>query len=257
MTTSAATAARRGRPVLTLLRTELRLFAREPAFLFWVLAAPTVLLVILGSIPSFREPSADLGGLRTVDVYVPVAVLFALITAGLQAVPPVLAGYRERGILRRLSTTPVRPGALLAAQLALNGAAGLGSALLVIAVGRLAFGVALPGNLPGYALALLLATAGSLALGATVCAVSRTQKIAQGIGSAVYFPSMFTSGIWLPVQMMPDTLRGIVEFTPLGAATRALSAAASGAWPAWTALGTMALWAVLLTGSAVRWFRWE
>ncbi len=256
MTTMTA-AAPRSRPAAALLRTELRLFAREPAFLFWVLAAPTVLLVILGSIPSFREPSADLGGLRTIDLYVPIAVLFALITAGLQALPPVLAGYRERGILRRLSTTPVRPGALLAAQLVLNGAAGLGSALLVIAVGRLAFGVALPGNLPGYALALLLATAGSLALGATVCAVSRTQKIAQGIGSAAYFPSMFTSGVWLPVRMMPDTLREIVEFTPLGAASRALGEAASGAWPAWSALGAMALWTVLLTGAAVRRFRWE
>lgn len=257
MTPPTAHAAPRSRPALTLLRTELRLFAREPGALFWVMIAPTLLLVILGSIPSFREPGADFGGARVIDYYVPVAVLFAMITAGLQAMPPALTGYRENGILRRLSTTPVRPRALLGAQLALNGVASLVSALLVIATGRIAFDVALPGNLPGYALALLLAVSGTLALGAAVCAVSRTQKMSQAVGSAVYFPSMFTAGVWLPVQGMPDTLRGIVEFTPCGAASRALDAAATGDWPAWSALGVMALWAVLLTGAAVRWFRWE
>ncbi|MFC9594626.1 ABC transporter permease [Streptomyces sp. NPDC056944] len=244
-------------PAVTVLRTEVRLFGREPGALFWVIISPTVLLVILGLIPSFREASEDLGGRRVIDVYVPVSVLFALIMSGLQAMPPVLAAYRERGILRRMSTTPVRPGTLLTAQLVLHGAAALVSSLLAITVGRLAFGVALPENLAGYALALLLAVAAALALGAAVCAVSRTQKIATAVGSAVFFPSMFTAGVWVPVQSMPDTLQRIVGFTPFGAASEALDAAASGGWPGWAALGVTALWTAVLTGAAVRWFRWE
>ncbi|MFD4374282.1 ABC transporter permease [Streptomyces sp. NPDC058486] len=239
------------------LRTEARLFAREPGSLFWVMVSPTVLLVILGLIPSFREPSADLGGRRVIDLYVPVAVLFALIMSGLQAMPPVLAGYRERGILRRMSTTPVRPAALLTAQLVLHAAAALVSSLLVIAVGRAAFGVALPAHLAGYLLALLLAVAVGLALGAAVCALSRTQKIATAVGSVVFFPTMFTAGVWVPVQAMPDTLRQIVQFTPFGAASRALDEATRGGWPSLAALGVVALWAVALTGAAVRRFRWE
>ncbi|MFC8013927.1 ABC transporter permease [Streptomyces cinereoruber] len=244
-------------PTATVLKTEARLFGREPGSLFWVMLSPTLLLVILGLIPSFREASEDLGGRRVIDLYVPVSVLFALIMSGLQAMPPVLSGYRERGILRRMSTTPVRPGALLTAQLALHAAAVLVSALLVIAVGRLAFGVALPGNPAGYLLALLLAVACGLALGATVCAVSRTQKIATAVGSAVFFPTMFTAGVWVPVQAMPDTLQRIVGLTPFGAASEALDTAASGGWPGWAALGVMALWAVALTGASVRWFRWQ
>ncbi|MFC8267082.1 ABC transporter permease [Streptomyces cinereoruber] len=244
-------------PTATVLKTEARLFGREPGSLFWVMLSPTLLLVILGLIPSFREASEDLGGRRVIDLYVPVSVLFALIMSGLQAMPPVLSGYRERGILRRMSTTPVRPGALLTAQLALHAAAALVSALLVIAVGRLAFGVALPGNPAGYLLVLLLAVACGLALGATVCAVSRTQKIATAVGSAVFFPTMFTAGVWVPVQAMPDTLQRIVGLTPFGAASEALDTAASGGWPGWAALGVMALWAVALTGASVRWFRWQ
>ncbi|MFG2834965.1 ABC transporter permease [Streptomyces zaomyceticus] len=244
-------------PAVAILRTELRLFGREPGTLFWVMVSPTVLLVILGLVPSFREVSEDLGGRRVIDLYVPVSVLFALIMAGLQAMPPVLAGYRERGILRRLSTTPVRPSALLNAQIALHACAALVSSVLVIAVGRLAFGVALPGNPAGYVLALLLAVSGSLAVGAAVCAVSRTQKIATAVGSVAFFPTMFTAGVWVPVQAMPDTLQRIVGLTPFGAASEALDAAASGGRPGWAALGVMALWTAALTGASVRWFRWE
>jgi ABC-2 type transport system permease protein len=239
------------------LRTEARLFLREPGSLFWILLFPTLLMTILGLIPSFREASDDIGGRRVIDLYVPIAALLAMIMAGLQAMPPILTGYRERGILRRMSTTPVRPAALLTAQLVLHGAAAVASALLALAVGRLAFDVPLPGQPAGYALAMLLTAGCALALGATVCAVSRTQKIATAVGSVVFFPSMFTAGVWLPVQTMPGTLQRIVEFTPLGAASQALDRAAAGSWPAWADLGVTALWTVLLTAAAVRWFRWE
>jgi hypothetical protein len=49
-------------------------FAREPFGLFWMLGFPALLLVILGLIPSFREPSADLAGRRVIDPHVPVSV---------------------------------------------------------------------------------------------------------------------------------------------------------------------------------------
>jgi ABC-2 type transport system permease protein len=239
------------------LRAEVRLFRREPGALFWILLFPTLLLVILGSIPSFRHHQDDLGGLRTVDVYVPVAVLLGLIVGGLQSMPQTLTGYRERGILRRMATTPVRPSALLSAQMLVYGGAALASALLALAVGRLAFDVRLPEQPYGYGLALLLAVLVALALGSVVSALSRTTKIAGAIGSAVFFPAMFCAGVWAPVQTMPDVLARIVGYTPFGAAAEALNRAAAGDWPGWTHLGVLAMWILLLTGAAGRWFRWE
>jgi ABC-2 type transport system permease protein len=239
------------------LRTEVRLFRREPGALFWILLFPTLLLVILGSIPSFRNHDPDLGGLRTIDVYVPVAVLLGLIVGGLQSMPQTLTGYRERGILRRVSTTPVRPTALLTAQMTVYGGAALASALLALAVGRFAFAVRLPEQPLGYLLALVLAVLAALALGAVVSALSRTTKIAGAIGSAVFFPAMFCAGVWAPVQTMPDVLARIVGYTPFGAAAEALNRAAAGHWPGWTHLGVLVAWTVLLTAAASRWFRWE
>lgn len=239
------------------LRTEIRLFRREPGALFWILLFPTLLLVILGSIPSFRDHDPDLGGLRTIDVYVPVAVLLGMIVGGLQSMPQTLTGYRERGILRRMSTTPVRPTALLVAQMTVYGGAALASALLALAVGRFAFAVRLPAQGFGYLLALVLAVLAALALGAVVSALSRTTKIAGAIGSAVFFPAMFCAGVWAPVQTMPHVLARIVGYTPFGAAAEALNRAAAGHWPGWTHLGVLVVWTLLLTGAAARWFRWE
>ncbi|MGW0835672.1 ABC transporter permease [Streptomyces prunicolor] len=239
------------------LRTELKLFRREPGALFWILFFPTLLLVILGSIPGFRHHEADLGGLRTIDVYVPVAVLLGMIVGALQSMPQNLTGYRERGILRRMSATPVRPTALLSAQMVVYGAAALVSALLALIVGRLAFDVRLPKQPGGYLLALLLAILAALALGAVVSALSRTTKIAGAIGSAVFFPMMFCAGVWIPVNSMPDVMARIVGYTPFGAAAEALNRAAAGNWPGWTHLGVLVGWTVLLTAGASRWFRWE
>lgn len=259
MTTATATSSVRTRAgtSVTVLRTEARLFRREPATFFWVMVFPTLLLVVLGCIPSFRDPDPALGGERLVNAYVPVTVLLAMIMAGLQAMPPVITGYRERGILRRMSTTPVRPRTLLGAQLVLHGVAALISTALSLAVGRIVFAVPLPRQLLGYAAALLLAVLAALALGSLVSAVSRTSKVSNAVGSAVFFPMMFSAGVWLPVQAMPDTLAHIVELTPFGAAAQALDQAARGDWPGLSHLGVLALWAVVLSALANRWFRWE
>jgi ABC-2 type transport system permease protein len=250
-------AAAKNKASAAVFKAEFRIFRREPGALFWIMVFPTVLLVILGSIPSFRETDASLGGIRLVDAYVPVTVLLSLIMAGLQAMPPLITGYRERGILRRMSTTPVRPAAVLGTQMGIYGTAALISALLSLAVGRLAFDVALPRQAFGYALALLLAILCGLALGALVSALARTTKAATAIGSAVFFPMMFSAGVWLPVQAMPDALAHVVELTPLGATAQALGDAAGGDWPGLTHLGVLVLWAVALSAGAARWFRWE
>ncbi|MFD9814950.1 ABC transporter permease [Streptomyces sp. NPDC059080] len=239
------------------LKTEAKLFRREPGALFWLVVFPSGLLTILGLIPSFREPGAAPGGLRVVDLYVPVAVLLALSVAGVQTMPAQLTGYRERGILRRLSTTPARPSSLLLASLVLHATVVLGSVLLALAVGRLAFGVALPAQPIGYVMALLVTALAAFALGCALAALSRTVKAAQTLGTVVFFPMMFTAGVWIPVQSMPETLRHIVEWSPLGAASQALGQAAAGDWPSWSHLGVTGLWAALLLTVAARRFRWE
>ncbi|WP_185995139.1 ABC transporter permease [Nocardioides campestrisoli] len=244
-------------PTRAVLRTEARLFAREPGSLFWIMLFPVALLCILGAVPSFRDPQPELGGLRTIDLYIPVTVLLSMIMAALMAMPPVLMGYRERGILRRLRTTPVSPGTVLLTQAALHAAAVLVSLVLLLAVGRLAFDIALPGSVLGYAVALLLAMAAAFSMGAVVAAVSPNVRVGTAIGMVFFFPSMFTAGVWFPVQAMGGLLRDAVVLTPLGAASEALHTAGTGSFPGAVDLVVVAVWTAGLALLAVRAFRWD
>lgn len=248
---SAATATR------AVLRTEARLFAREPGAFFWIIAFPTLLFCVLALIPSFREKSAELGGQSIADLYVQVAVLLSMITGSIQSMPALLSGYRERGILRRMRTTPVRPHALLLAQVVMHGVGMVIGSVLVLVVARLSIGTPLPQNLIGYALAGALALAAALAIGAVITALSATSRATTIIGSIVFFPALFTAGVWLPVQTMPDLMQRIVVATPMGAGAEALNDAAVGQWPDLVDLLVMTGWTGVLAFVAVRWFRWE
>lgn len=241
----------------TVLTTEARLTLREIGSIFWIVVFPAGLLAILGAVPSSREASADLGGVRMVDLYVSVAVMLAIIMASIFAMPSVVANYRERGILRRLRTTPVHPGSLLLAQVLVHGAALLLSAVLVLMVGRLAYDVALPESLPWYAVGVLLTAAAAFAIGAAITAVSPTTRAAQAISMVVAFPMMFTAGVWLPVQAMSGWVHDLVTATPLGAAAEALHAAQLGNAPGLTEIAVILGWTVVLGLVAVRLFRWE
>lgn len=238
-------------------KAEVRLFAREPGTLFWVLVFPALLLLGFGLIPAYREANPDLGGRRIIEFYVPATVLVALITASLQAMPAALASDRERGVLRRMRTTPARPADLLLAQVVVHAVAALLSAMLVLALGLGVYDVVLPRHPLAHLVTLALGALAGLALGAVITAVSRTAKMASAAGLAVFFPAMFTAGIYVPLPALPATARQLVELTPFGAAARALDQAATGSWPSWHYLVVLIVWTVVLLTAAARWFRWE
>jgi ABC-2 type transport system permease protein len=192
-----------------------------------------------------------------VQTYVPVLVAFTFTILGVSALPTALANYRERGVLRRLATTPARPVWLLGAQLATNSAIAALTAALILALARIAFGVPLP-HLPlAFALAVVLAAAALLSIGLLIAAVAPRARVAGAVGTMLFFPLMFFAGLWAPRATMGDTLRGIGDYTPLGAAVQALQDATAGAWPDARRLLVMLAYAGLSALAAIRLFRWQ
>jgi ABC-2 type transport system permease protein len=222
--------------------TETKLFLREPSGALWGLVFPPVLLAILGFIPGFRTAHAELGGLRTIDLYVPIVICFALSALALNFMPSVLATYREKGILRRLATTPVSPSRLLASQAAINLAAAAISLVVILLVGRLVFDVNLPGQVFGFVLGFLLAA---------------TALAANAVVLVLFFVNLFFAGLWLPRASMPPLLRHISDFTPLGAAVQSLQNGLQGTWPQPLHLAVLAGYSLVFGAAAVRLFRWE
>ncbi|HEV2639304.1 MAG TPA: ABC transporter permease [Actinocrinis sp.] len=236
---------------------ELRLFFRDRSGPIVGIGFPIALLVIFGEIPYYSRPKPDLGGLTLLDVYVPILITFVISMLSTNILPPALAGYREKGVLRRLKTTPAGPARVLAAQLAVSLAVEAFTVLVLLLVARFAFHVAMPRQPAGFLLSALLAAVALIAVGLFVAAAAPTAKIANAMGAILFYVMMFFAGLFLPTENMPSTLQHISHATPLGAAVQALNDSAQGHWPHPLQLFTMAAYAVAFGLAAVRLFRWE
>ncbi|MBM9463932.1 ABC transporter permease [Aeromicrobium sp. YIM 150415] len=235
---------------------ETRLMLREPGALFWIIVFPPALLGILGLIPDFRTPSEDLGGLRTIDLYLPTALILTAIMASLMTMPAVISTYREKLVLRRYATTPARAGDLLFAQGVLHAGAVLIGSGLALLVGYVAYDARIAALGPA-ALVYVLAVAANLACGALIAGLAPSAKTASVIGTAVFFPSMFTAGVWYPISALPGWAESIVGLTPNGAAVLGLEQAVAGDWPDPVHLIVLVAWTMLAGAVAARYFRWE
>jgi ABC-2 type transport system permease protein len=236
---------------------EAKLIARDLVTVPVTLVLPVALLLAFG-LPDFgREPDPAFGG-RPVDTVLPsMAVTIAVAVLAFSVLPTYLATYRERGVLRRLATTPTRPSALLAAQLLVNLAMTLLALGLVLAVGVPVLDMALPRHLPGFLGAYALGLAAMFAVGLLIAAVAASARAATGWGMLAFFPSMFFAGIYLPKEHMPATLSRIGDFTPLGAFRQTVQDAWVGTAPEPALLVFLAVVAVGCGWAAARLFRWE
>jgi ABC-2 type transport system permease protein len=241
--------------VTEIVKTEWKLFLREPGAAAFGVLFPTALILVLGAIPALRTPDPAFGGQRFVDAYASTLVVIALAFLCLNKLPATVATYREKGVLRRYSTTPVHPGKLLAAQLVVTTGAAVLSVVLVMVVCRLVFDIDLPHHPLGFAAAFVLGTAALSALGLLVAAWSPTARAAGGWSTAVFMLVMFFGGAYLPRFLLPDVLVRIGDHLPPGVG--ALQEAWLGTAPSLVHLGILALTTVVAGTVAARSFRWE
>jgi ABC-2 type transport system permease protein len=226
--------------------TELKLFIREPLAVFFILAFPLILLWLNGS-----QFGNEVGQL------VPGYVALVLATVGLTQLPGVLATYRERGILRRLATTPVPPATVLGAQLVVNLVAATVGVALLVAAATVFYDLRLPQALVGVVLVYVAGAVAMCAIGFLLAALAPNARTANAIGFAIYFPMIFLSGAVIPRHALATSVRRIGEVLPLAPVVTGLSDAWSGAGVNLVALAALAAMIVVATAVGVRVFRWE
>jgi ABC-2 type transport system permease protein len=236
---------------------ETKLFLRETGAAIAVFGLPVALVIGFGLIPGFGDPQKSLSGQIGTEYIASIGVAIVLATLGLNGVPMVIGQYRQRGVLRRLAVTPVRPLTLLTADLMVWAASAILSVALVVGVARLAYHVPAPVAAGWFVLSVLLGIAALFALGLLVAAAAPTARSAAGIGWLLFFPNMFLAGVYFPSEEMSPVMRQIGTFTPLGSALHAVRDSWMGLAPRPEYLGIMAAYAVIAAAVAVRFFRWE
>lgn len=241
--------------LLRLTYTEFKLFVREPAAVFFTLAFPVLVVLLFGSI--FGGYPVHGTQMQTIDLYTPAYTGLVIGTVGLIGLPSTLAVYRERGILRRLRATPLRPTRILTAHVLVNLAMTLAGIALLVATAALFLDLRMP-HAPGLVfIALTLSSLSFLAVGFLLASLLPSVRVAQAVGQALFFPMFFLSGAALPVKQMPAWLQSVSDYVPLTYAVRLVQDLWIGEGWNWAAAAVLVVVLVLATLLTTRVFRWE
>jgi ABC-2 type transport system permease protein len=255
------TSSRRRRAFRLLVASEIKLTLRRPIVVVLAIGVPLLLVVIFGSIPSTTRPQAAFGGISFFTLYVPTLLVFVLIVVGLTGLPQQLATYREQGVLRRMATTPVSPSWLLAAQMTVSLILAVIAIVILLAVGTIAFGLALPPSIGGWLVALaslVLTVAAMLGLGLCVASLASSPRVVGVFTALCFYPLAFFSGLYVPITSIHSpAIHLIAKVLPTGAGFNALHASFLGHSPGIEPLLVLAGWAIVCPVVAARLFRWE
>jgi ABC-2 type transport system permease protein len=237
---------------------EAKLFLREPMSAFFTLIFPLMYLFLFGAI-SGNEPTPQYGGQRMIDTAIPSLTAVIIGITGLMSTTMTMATYRERGVLRRLRTTPVSPLVVLAAQVIVVFAMTCLGMLLLIAAGMLVYHVRFEGNAFSVLAGFVLSSLSFFGIGFMLAGTMPTVRTAWVAGMVLLYPMMFLSGAFFTVELLPAAVQKVSAFMPLTYVVNLLR----GLWTGqpWgdhlLDVGVLAGMLVLGIIVSVKTFRWE
>ena len=237
---------------------EAKLFLREPVGAFFTLVFPLMFLFLFGSIYG-NKPVPEFGGQGTIDISIPSYTAMIIATSGLMSITITLAAYREKGVLRRLRTTPVSPLVVLGAQVIVVFAMTCLGMLLLILVGKLVYHIRFQGNALSVLAGFVLSSLSFFALGFILAGIIPTARTAQIVGLVLLYPMLFLCGAGYPREFLPEAIRKVSAFLPLTYVVNLLRGLWVGETWSLHATDAIVLAAILAAGVliSVKTFRWE
>ncbi|MGN0711529.1 MAG: ABC transporter permease [Anaerovoracaceae bacterium] len=241
-----------------LLKNELKMSLRGMDMLIFAVIMPIVILIILGVVFG-QKPAFDGAEYSFLDQSFGALCSIAICAGGVMGLPLVISDYRSRQILKRYKVTPVKPGLVLMAEVAMYVVYAVISLLSLFFVAACLFGFKMRGNFGMFLLGYLLVMISMFSIGMMVGGIAKNPKIAGVIASILYFPMLIFSGATLPYEVMPGSMQKIVDILPLTQGIKILKNAVLGlpTENVTAAVIFMLLIAVICGGIAVKFFRWE
>ena len=172
-----------------------------------------------------------------------------------------LVVMRENRQLKRLRGTPLPVPAFIAGRVSSAFGMAVGLTVVLLAVGRIVYGVSLPSNtVPAVVLGLFTGAAAFCCLGFAVSSVIPNEDAAPAVTNAIVLPLYFISGVFFPTDDAPAWLNDLAAVFPIKHLAEALLNAfeptTTGAGIAWTDLGIVAAWGLAGLIVAALTFRW-
>lgn len=208
-----------------------------------------------------RQSSVSTNDITAIDAVLPAMIAYIVLQSGINFVAIGLVDQRQRKVLRRFLATPVRPVQILSGNIVGGALTVLIQVAVLVLAGLLIFHAKTHGSWPLAILVILVGTAAFVSIGFLLCSLARTSESARGLAAMVAFPMMFLSGVFIPLDSLPDVIQRIVHALPLTYLTEALRGILNdGDGLTRTVvldLGVLATWALACFALASTRFRWE
>jgi ABC-2 type transport system permease protein len=237
-------------------------YIREPQALFFTAFLPLMFLVLFVGV--FGNEDIPLGNGRVVTgatYFVPSILAMAVISATAVNLAISIAIARDRGTLKRLRATPLPPSVYLIARLLTQVITVTIISTVVIAFGRVTYGVNVPASAwPPLLLTLAVGISSFCAVGFLLTVLIRSEQAGGAVVNAIVLPLQFMSGIFFPRGSIPEWMRTIASFFPIKHLVDALlstfNPANTGPQIASDDLLVLGAWGVVSLIVAARFFRW-
>ena len=246
--------------VLHVTRFQLRAFLRNRRARMFTLVIPLILLALLAGV--FHGGETTVSGVK-IDYrqfFVPSVIVFSLTLTTLAMLVATVVSQRELGITKRRRATPLPAWALIVSQSLTVVVMAIGTVILLLLVGAIAFGVHFPlRGLPTLVLGVLGGAAAFCGLGYALSTFADSADSAQPMIQLIMFPLFFISGIWIPLSELPSWLATIARIFPVEHVADLIHRAYVGAVPIGPVLVDVAVliaWAVVGAVVAARRFVW-
>ena len=185
---------------------------------------------------------------------------FAIIGMGIFGPVNVFPELKKMGILRRLSTTPLKVWQYFLATMIGQAVIGLLSLAVMFAVAIGVFHLQVVGNYFELALFLVLGIVTILGIGLALGGWAKNERQAAPLSNIIVFPMMFLSGTFFPRFLMPEWLQHLSAFlplTPIIDGIRFIATEGKHLVDILPQLGLIGIWVIVIYFIAFKVFRWE
>ena len=197
---------------------------------------------------------------RYLDFLLPGLMAFTLMQLSIAGSGFNIVEFRRKGILKRLFVTPIKPHDFITAIVLARMAIILIQLTVLILFAVTILDVRIVGNFASFYLMIILGTFIFLCLGFCLGSIAKTQQAVMAVGNLVIFPQIFLSGVFYPIESMPELIQPIANLLPLSFVSTAMREIANNGASLLEITPTLigiAAWFVIAFVLATRLFFWK
>jgi len=161
-------------------------------------------------------------GRRAIDFLLPSMLAMIVFQGATMGLGRAIAGERKDGSLTRVFLTPTSNTTIIFGTQLFYLLLEIVRSSMIIVAAIILFGVTVSGNPFDIVVIIAVFAMGATGVGMVLSVLTHSQEQYMAVGMLVSMPVMFLSGVFFPIQTMPEVLQALAQMLPMTYAADAL-----------------------------------